>query len=100
MRDRKYWQRAMEAEGEIDRSPDEVQEERVSKHESDDTQIIEELVYPYTLTLQLLDQYSDPLFKRDELGETYPQVMIKILRSCQYWRIAIPKWLGQRLGRR
>ncbi len=94
MRDTRYWRRLMENE-EVVTEDDSA--ETVSKTESDETQIIEEVVYPFTLTETLLQQYEDPAFNRSNLGDAYAEVLVKLLRSAKFWRISIPRWLLDRL---
>ena len=96
MRDKKYWKMFMEAEGDVEASPEES-EETTDRVDQEETQIIEELVYPYELTTRMTQLYADPLYKRLELGELYSEAMWKLLRSLKYWRLRIPNWLVGRL---
>lgn len=93
MRDQKYWRRLMEsAPGE------EVPEEEKGGSEStDEVMMLDELVFPYDLTLRLTNLFEDPVYKRDELGDAYGEFLLKLFRSVRYWRIPTPRWLSARL---
>lgn len=95
MRDVKFWKKLMEAD--IGDEVEEIPQESVSKTESDETQIIEELVYPYEMTARMMGQYEDPVFNRRQLADNYLSVLIKLERSIKYWRLTIPKWLISRI---
>jgi hypothetical protein len=94
MRDTRYWRKMMENS---DTVPENDTTETASKTEIDETQIIEEVVYPFRLTDTLLQQYQDPAFNRSNLGDAYVEVLVKLLRSAKFWRISIPRWLLDRL---
>jgi hypothetical protein len=57
-----------------------------------DTIVLEELVYPYEFTHQLLRTYNRTYFVGD-----FDKKMIfrKLLRSCRHWRIRPPSWLRE-----
>jgi hypothetical protein len=95
MKDTRYWRRLMEgANEEVD---PEMEEEHISKTESDEIQIVEEIVYPFRLTEKMLVDYEDPAYNRSHLGDVYQEVLVKLLRSAKFWRISIPRWLLDRL---
>ena len=96
MRDRKFWKTLMEADTEADLPDGDAKEEEVSKTDSDETQIIEELVYPFELTRKMMQSYEDPVYNRDQLGNAYPEVIRKLLRSTMFWRMRAPVWLISR----
>ena len=56
-------------------------------------EILEELVYPYEMTHQMLEQYENPAFVVDRLDGSRQMIMMKLYRSCRYWRTPAPKWL-------
>jgi hypothetical protein len=95
MRDTRYWRRMMENDGSL---PEVETGETATKTEIDETQIIEEVVYPFRLTEGMLQQYQDPAFNRSNLGDAYVEVLVKLLRSAKFWRISIPRWLLDRLN--
>lgn len=72
-------------------------EESASKSEREETQILEELVYPFELTARMVKLYSDPVYNRENLGEAYPQVLLKLYRSLRFWREKPPVWLVNRV---
>lgn len=72
-------------------------EESVTQQDRDDTQILEELVYPFELTARMINLYSDPAYNRENLGEAYPQVLLKLYRSIRFWREKPPAWLVNRV---
>ena len=96
MRDLRYWRQMMENH-DVGEEPHEV--ETSSKIENDETQIIEEVNYPYNLTDMMLQQYKDPAFNRANLGDAYVEVLVKLLRSARFWHISVPRWLLDRLQR-
>lgn len=90
MRDIRYWKQIMEAETEEeipDLSPDDL----------DESSALPEVVYPYTLTEQMLQDYNDPAYNRRYSVDVYREIIVKLLRSAKYWRMDIPKWLPGRL---
>lgn len=97
MRDHKFWKRLMEAETEEELPADGEQGEEYSKTVSDETQIIEELVYPFELTRKMMQSYEDPAYNVDQLGDAYPEVLRKLLRSVRFWRMKAPVWLLSRV---
>ena len=99
MRDTKWWQRMMEVESGKGVEEDSEKSEFVSKNASDETQIVEELVYPFQLTLIMMEQYEDSAFNRENLGDAYSEILIKILRSVKFWGFPVPPWLPNRLGK-
>lgn len=86
MKDHKYWKTRMEA------SPEDALEQA-----PDDIDPLEEMVYPYSLTESMVKTYEDPAHNRDYSVDIYREILLKLLRSCKYWRFATPKWLPQRL---
>ncbi len=58
---------------------------------------LSEVVYPFELTDNLLNLYRDPVYNREELGDAYREVLLKMLRSAKYWRMDIPEWLIRRV---
>lgn len=89
MKDTRYWRQIMEAESEEDipENPGEV----------DESSALPEVVYPYNLTEQMLQDYVDPAYNRRYSVDVYREIIVKLLRSAKYWRMDIPKWLPGRL---
>jgi len=94
MRDKKYWRVLMESEpGEEIPEPDDIPET------PEEAIIMDDLVFPYQLTETMLVDYEDPAHNRENLRDGYGEIMTKLLRSAKYWRIAVPKWLPNRMGK-
>lgn len=75
----------------IENTPEEVED-------AGETETLEEIVFPEDVTLRLLEYYHDPLYNREFLGSSYPELMIKLYRSVRRWRIECPKWLKIRVN--
>ena len=61
----------------------------------DNLMVMEELVYPYELTLEMLKQYKGCMFNAE--GTVLP-IMRKLHRSCVFWRTEVPNWLNILIG--
>ena len=64
---------------------------------SDDVMLIEELIYPYELTLDLIKQYRR--FTTLNMDKNLSMMYRKLYRSARYWRLeaAEYKWLATRM---
>lgn len=71
--------------------------ETTQEENPSDVMIIEELVYPYELTVDLLRQYRR--FTSMNLDKDLNMMFRKLYRSARYWRIeaAEYKWLIKRM---
>lgn len=63
-----------------------------------DVMIIEELVYPYEMTVDMLRQYRQ--FSSMNLDQDLTMMFRKLYRSARYWRVDAKRynWLLRRLG--
>lgn len=91
MRDMKYWRQIMEA------APEEEDSEPVADESLEDVEPLQEVVYPFTLTEQMLRLYEDPAHNRSYGVDIYREILLKLLRSVSYWRLDVPRWLTTRL---